>query len=284
VAQARSWLSVLANRAPCTSWSFARVDAEQAIKVRLGGERFGKHFARAPDAGSIRGTMKHWTKIVLLPALTSAALYYGMACGPVDKPVDPALADVILEGGASTKALEALVAATPKDDPEKGVEIDSPAADVELPPTPIATFKWHQRGATAARERPALGPLELVTLAAGASREQPLRSGWSPSAALAEFTGPLRELLGPERAAHAEAAMDGAGYFLVFSTDTEPDILRVFTTKTSYTPDAKAWDKLYAVNTWTTLSILSASFTTDSLSPNAGPFKGASIQFCIERL
>lgn len=227
--------------------------------------------------------MNHWTRIVLLPALTSAALYYGIACDSVDKPIDPKLADVILEGSASARALEALVAVPPKDDPAKGVEIDSPADLAELVPSPITTFKWHQRGATAAGKRSAPGRLAFMTLAAGAPQDQPLWSWWSSPPALTELTGPLRELLGPERAAHAAAAMDGAGYFLVFSTDTTPDVLRVFTTKTSYTPDAKAWDKLYAVNTWTTLSIVSAAFTTDSLSPNAGPFQGASIKFCIER-
>src|SRR4051812_38974718 len=110
-----------------TSGSFSRAGAEQAIQSARSGERAVNHFARAPDAGSIRGTMKHWIRIVLLPALTSAALYYGIACSSVDKPIDPKLADVILEGSASARALEALVAVTPKDDPEKGVDFDNPA-------------------------------------------------------------------------------------------------------------------------------------------------------------
>jgi hypothetical protein len=102
---------------------------------------------------------------------------------------------------------------------------------------------------------------------------------------LGEFTGPLLELLGPVRAAHAEASpeSDTTGYFLVFSTDSDPKLLRVFTTKTSYTPDKKAWDTLLSVNIWTTLSILTATFNQGSLTLKDGPYTGGSVQFCILR-
>jgi hypothetical protein len=209
--------------------------------------------------------------ILLFSALTGAALSFGAACGTAP---DPALADVIYEGGASEQPLKALLAVTPKDDPQRGAEIDNPPDKTLLPPSPIPTFQWHPRGATAAREPFELGPQALLP------REPRERS------ALGRLVGPLKELLGPEREARAEQAptpMDGTGYFLVFSTDMKPKVLRVFTTKTSYTPDAKAWDTLSSLQDWTTLSILTASFSDNQLSPTGGPWKGVDVQFCIER-
>jgi hypothetical protein len=76
--------------------------------------------------------------------------------------------------------------------------------------------------------------------------------------------------------------LNGAGYFLLFSTDATPRLLRVFTTKTSYTPSASAWATLASAKTWTTLDIFAASFVDDALAPGGGPFKGTSIAFCIE--
>lgn len=222
--------------------------------------------------------MRRRITLTVLAALASAALSFGAACGSGgpdqtgEEPKDPALADVIYQGDASEKPLKALLAKAPKDDPEKGAEIDYPPNDTLIPPTPIPTFTWHPRGATAVRQR-----LELLppALAPHAPRER---------TAFAGFVGPLRELLGPERAAHAEeASMQGSGYFLVFSTDTEPKVLRVFTTKTSYTPDAKTWDRLASLQIWTTLTILTGAFTNDQLSPTGGPFTGPSVNFCIER-
>lgn len=223
--------------------------------------------------------MRRGITFTVLAALASAALSFGAACGSSapaqsgeEEPTDPALADVIYQGGASQKPLKALLAKTPQDNPLKGAEIDYPPDQVEIPPTPIPTFLWHPRGATAVRERIELLPPALVP---PAPRER---------TAFAGFVGPLRELLGPERAAHAaEAPMEGSGYFLVFSTDTEPKVLRIFTSKTSYTPDAKTWDMLSSLGVWTTLTILTASFTKDQLSPTGGPFTGPPVAFCIAR-
>src|SRR5262249_54235314 len=92
-------------------------------------------------------------------------------------------------------------------------------------------------------------------------------------------------LLG-ERDAHAgEATFTGEGYFLQFTiptTDTPPKefpILRVFTSKTSYTPSDAAWAKLTASGSWVTLTILAPPFSADKLT--AGPFAPQNtLQFC----
>jgi len=82
---------------------------------------------------------------------------------------------------------------------------------------------------------------------------------------------------------HPLGAAAGQRYFLVFSTHADPKLLRVFTSKTSYTPDDEAWTTLRSVAIWTTLTTLSATFAGDELAPGSGPFQGAPIEFCIER-
>jgi hypothetical protein len=219
--------------------------------------------------------MQQLSKWILLTALSSTALYYGAACGSNGPPAEdeaeahPELADVIFEGAADEKALAALLAAALKTDPGRGAVIDSPADKALLPPAPIPTFNWHPPGSLAARSGPRQGPPSLLPRA---PEEHPT------------VTSVLVDLLGPERAAYADAApMSGLGYFLVFSTDVDPKMLRVFTTKTTYTPDAKAWEKLSSAKIWTTLVIASASFADDRLMADGGPFLGESIQFCIEQ-
>jgi hypothetical protein len=89
---------------------------------------------------------------------------------------------------------------------------------------------------------------------------------------------------GTEPAAHADTGtMSGAGYFLTFGTDLKSEVLRVFTTETSYTPDAEAWKTLSADMIWTELSIVSAVFQDDQIVPGEGPFEGAPVFFCLDR-
>jgi hypothetical protein len=84
----------------------------------------------------------------------------------------------------------------------------------------------------------------------------------------------------------AEAIPPGrwAGHLLVFAIDADPTLLRVFTAKSTYTPDEAAWETLGSVGTWTTLTIVSGVFEDDQLAPDGGPFAGgAPHAFCIER-
>jgi hypothetical protein len=73
-------------------------------------------------------------------------------------------------------------------------------------------------------------------------------------------------------------------HLLVFSTPSEPNLLRVFSTLGSYTPDAAAWQKLIDAGTSSaiTLSLTSATFSGDELTAEGGPFVGQELSFTIE--
>lgn len=106
----------------------------------------------------------------------------------------------------------------------------------------------------------------------GAAIDSPATNSLLAASMVSTFTWHLRDAAPP----------NDTGYFLLFSTDATPRLLRVFTTKQSYTPDAKAWATLSSVGEWTKLSIFSASFFGDRLV-GGGPWKGDSIEFCIEK-
>jgi len=201
--------------------------------------------------------MARATTVGLFIALSSAVVYGGACAG--DAPLDPALADVVFQGEADGPALDQLLAATPVMNAARAAVIDAPPTGTILKASSIATFTWHAGGAAAARLPPSLLPPP--------ARPEP--APW------------LRDLVGPERA--ARAGQSGVGYFLQFSTEKTPRLLRVFTTGTSYTPDAKAWKTLSAAMIWTTLSIFTATFDDDALMAGQGPFEGTPILFCIDR-
>jgi hypothetical protein len=201
--------------------------------------------------------MARATTVGVFCVLTSGALYGG-ACAKA-APLDPALADVVFEGEATGPALDSLLAATPVMSAARAAVIDAPPTGTILKASSIATFTWHAAGATTARLPPSLLP-------------RPARPEPAPW---------LRDLVGPERAARASES--GVGYLLQFSTETTPRLLRVFTSDTRYTPDAKAWKTLSAAMIWTQLSIFTATFEDDALVAGEGPFEGTPILFCIDR-
>ena len=70
-------------------------------------------------------------------------------------------------------------------------------------------------------------------------------------------------------------------YLLAFRTlDTGEPLFRVFTSTTSFTPDAAAWAKL-ATGNWTTLQVTSAAMDGDHLAAGSSPIDGDVIKFCI---
>lgn len=76
-------------------------------------------------------------------------------------------------------------------------------------------------------------------------------------------------------------ARSGEAYLLAFSAlDTGDPLFRVFTSETSYTPDATAWAKL-ATGTWTVLDMESATFSGTALAAGSAPVRGQEIKFCI---
>jgi hypothetical protein len=77
---------------------------------------------------------------------------------------------------------------------------------------------------------------------------------------------------------HAPADLD---YLLAFrSLDTDEALFRVFTSSTSFTPDAATWAKI-ATGTWTTLQVTSAAVDGDRLAAGSAPIGGQLIKFCI---
>jgi hypothetical protein len=77
-------------------------------------------------------------------------------------------------------------------------------------------------------------------------------------------------------------SMSGAGFYLLFSTDQVPELLRVFTSEASYTPDEAAWETISSAEMWVTFRVINASFVDDALAPGGGPFVGTPIAFCPE--
>ncbi len=90
---------------------------------------------------------------------------------------------------------------------------------------------------------------------------------------------------------HADATQpeEGGGpsafqmvHLLLFSTPSNPSLLRVFSSLDSYTPDAATWQKLTASGEPITLSLTSGTFAGDDLTSEGGPYIGQELSFSIE--
>jgi hypothetical protein len=197
-------------------------------------------------------------RVVRRSALTlvaSSALYAG-ACSSEPDPsepaasADPELEGVVYLGATNHEGLEVLLAAKPtRGDPpviiapEEGAVLES-----------RTTFHF-ERGLSARRDaRP--GPPHWRTFS-------------------------LRELLGPERAAHAHGLpMNGAAFLLTFGTSEDPHLLRVFTDETSYEPSDEAWAALAGARE-ITLTLRMGLFEEGRLPSGAGPFESAALHFSV---
>ena len=75
---------------------------------------------------------------------------------------------------------------------------------------------------------------------------------------------------------------NGQVFFLVFSSASNPRVLRVYTASKTYTPSDAAWQSLVAVGGPITVTITSATFDNDVLTGDGGPHTGESITFTIQ--
>jgi hypothetical protein len=202
--------------------------------------------------------MNKLLRVLSLSITCSAAMYAG-ACSDESTDREPEsedLSDVVYtEGADNDEALETMLAAKPQDDPSRAAVFDNPQGGAELPASSIPTFLWHTGTVS-----------ELLIV-------PPVRLAPAPA---------MLELLGPERAAHAHGPpINGKAYFLVFSTATNDELLRVFTVDTAYTPSESAWAKLKNADEPITASILTAAFTNNSLPADGGTFLGTPITFTV---
>lgn len=188
------------------------------------------------------------------------------ASAPADHhPNGQDISDVIYVGGVTDEALERLLDTKPKDDPRQAMVVESPDLSAPLPQDSAATFKFHL--ASEAKRAP--------SLQRGSGRSQP--SKWQRS-----FHEVL-QFLAPVRVAHAHGApYNGTAYYLVITDANSQQKLQVFTTETSFTPEAVDWQNLVQAPQPLTLSITSAFFEDNDVPVDGGPFVGGAFPFEIE--
>jgi hypothetical protein len=208
-----------------------------------------------------------WLLILLLAACSSNA------STPTDQSGDHPdgqqdITDVIYVGGVTDEALRRLLDVTPKNDPRQAVSVDSPDLNAPVPSGSAATFQFHL--ASAAMRAPGLRG------APGAA------VGHSPSKWQRSFHE-LLQLLAPERIAHAHGApYNGTAYYLVISDADAKQRLQVFTTDTSFTPEAVDWQNLVQAPQPLKLEIISAFFEENDIPADGGPYLGGTFSFQIE--
>lgn len=71
--------------------------------------------------------------------------------------------------------------------------------------------------------------------------------------------------------------VNGPAYLLVFATDSEPALLRVFTTEETYTPDADAWATVTGAGAPVTVTVTTALFEQNRVAQGGGPWIGPPI-------
>ncbi|MCK6587561.1 MAG: hypothetical protein HUU21_00245 [Polyangiaceae bacterium] len=215
-------------------------------------------------------------RMLLLIPLASALLY---ACEH-DAELPAGYTDVLLQGTVTDEALVAFAGALDQGPPDvvpsRAPTLDSPAEGAVIPKASATTFNWHF-GMTASAPKGA-----NPGFSEKAAWWNPLSPPVQAARPIRLLQKPLRELFGPVRSAYAHGdPFTGVATFLVFSTDSDPRLLRVFTSETSYAPDTTAWGKLAAAGKPITLTLSAADFESNRIVQEGGPFAGSSITFTI---
>ena len=176
------------------------------------------------------------------------------------------ISDAIYVGSVTDEALERLVDATPKTDARQAITVDSPDLTAPLAKDAPVAFEFHLATSTTTRAP----SLRL-------SPARPARTIWQRS--LHE----VEQFLSPVRVAHAHGTpYNGTAYYLVFSDADSKPLLQVFTTGTSYTPEAADWQRLAEAPQPLSLAITSAFFEANDIPADGGPFVGGIFPFTIE--
>ncbi len=237
--------------------------------------------ARSASVVVMRSFSSRSFQLTVFGGAASIALYGSASCGDhhgEGGTVNSAIADVVFEGETNDEALEALLAVTPPANPPKFAAFTQPSDGAALPSASIPTFSWEMKNASTGRA-PLPPPAARWASLGGLSAEPARDTEWDRRA----LFGPLLELIGPERAASAHGApVNGTAYFVLFSTSRNEKLLRVFTSKTSYTPDDTAWGKLKSAGEPISAWILTGVFDSNDVASDGGPFRGPWISFTVK--
>jgi len=218
-------------------------------------------------------------RVLFLCGLTSVGLYGGASC---DSGTDPGTTSttsttggtggavahdvVVYEGDANDEALAAILAVEGPNNPTTYTVFDAPTEGTVLPASPAPTFTWHLKTPEKSDAGTDSGAFLLRT---------------RPPERFASL-GPLLDLFGPERAARAHGTpLSGLGYLILFKSEADSDLLRVFTSKTSYTPGPGAMEIFKGVKGVIQAWILTGVFDNNAITPDGGPFRGPWTSFEI---
>ncbi|MCS6901906.1 MAG: hypothetical protein RMJ98_21560 [Myxococcales bacterium] len=178
---------------------------------------------------------------LLLPlALGTQVLIYGFACEEDSEGKQHAappvinIDDVRYEGGMTDEAVQSILGVPAIINDDKAPLASAPQEGAIVPPSPPFTFTW----------------------SASSVRRAPLPS-W----------------MGPERSAFAHGTpYTGVAYILTFHTSLNPKLVRVATSKTSYTPDEAAWNDLKTAGCPITLTLTVARTENNNVVVGGGPY------------
>lgn len=177
------------------------------------------------------------------PAASGGAGGGGSAGGGAGSVGTPDTSGVVYVAGATDEALESVVGVAASVDDAKAPILAVPGSDGEVfTQLSAPTFAW---SAAVALREPA-----------------PLRK-W------VEFVSPRQAF------AHGDPNT-GLVYYAEFSDAKGAPLLRVFTTKTTYTPDAAHWAKLVTAGGQLSLRVIGARVENNKLVPGGGPFVASS--------
>ncbi len=174
------------------------------------------------------------------------------------------LTDVVYVGAATDEALRGLLDA-PLKNGDKRSRLTAPANGAKLGTLP--TFAWSFGTGTS-------GPTD-----AGAVGFEPKTRRRNR-----DLVGLLTAAFPGERQAFAHGEpLNGTAYLLVLSTAAGDKLLRVFTTQTTFTPDAVAWDKVKKAGASVRAVVTTGLFENNKLVSGGGPFEGEAISFEVSQ-
>ena len=190
----------------------------------------------------------------ILRAVLAGSLAVSVGCTDDAPPTRPAaggtapaardLGDVVYQGGASDEALASVVGAPPVVDNSRAPVVSEPGLDGQAYEAAfVPSFAWR-------------------AVVVGASTPSFFR----------DVRDALEDGLGVRSAsAHGEGNF-GNVYLVTFASAIEPKLLRVFTTKTTYTPTAAEWATLRASGPGLSVSVTGAFVENDVVVRGGGPF------------